>query len=63
MLVLNSDVRQGNAIFETAAFVILASILIHGATDTLGASGSRRIEATGAGEEADPGSRRRGPMP
>jgi sodium/hydrogen antiporter len=36
VLVLNSDVGQGNAIFEAAAFVILASILIHGATDTLG---------------------------
>jgi sodium/hydrogen antiporter len=36
VLVLNSGVRQGNAIFEAAAFVILASILIHGATDTLG---------------------------
>jgi sodium/hydrogen antiporter len=37
VLVLNSDVEKGNAIFEAAAFVILASILIHGATDTLGA--------------------------
>jgi NhaP-type Na+/H+ or K+/H+ antiporter len=37
VLVLNSSVAKGNAIFEAAAFVILASILIHGATDTLGA--------------------------
>jgi NhaP-type Na+/H+ and K+/H+ antiporter len=37
-LVLNSDVRQGDAIFETAAYVILASIVVHGLTDTLGAS-------------------------
>jgi NhaP-type Na+/H+ or K+/H+ antiporter len=37
VLVLNSSVGKGNAIFEAAAFVILASILIHGATDTLGA--------------------------
>jgi NhaP-type Na+/H+ or K+/H+ antiporter len=36
VLVLNSDVGKGNAIFEAAAFVILASILIHGLTDTLG---------------------------
>jgi NhaP-type Na+/H+ or K+/H+ antiporter len=36
-LVLNSDVGQGDVIFEIAAFVILASILIHGATDTVGA--------------------------
>jgi sodium/hydrogen antiporter len=35
-LVLNSDVGNKELIFETAAFVILASILIHGATDTLG---------------------------
>jgi NhaP-type Na+/H+ or K+/H+ antiporter len=37
-LVLNSDVGQGEVIFETAAYVILASIVIHGLTDTLGAS-------------------------
>ena len=47
VLVLNSGVQQGNAIFEAAAFVILASILIHGATDTLGTRWiSRRIERT-----------------
>ena len=57
VLVLNSGVQQGNAIFEAAAFVILASILIHGATDTLGTRWiSRRIEADEEpGEEADPG--------
>jgi sodium/hydrogen antiporter len=37
VLVLNSDVDRANAIFETAAFVILVSILAHGLTDTLGA--------------------------
>jgi NhaP-type Na+/H+ or K+/H+ antiporter len=36
-LVLNSDVGHAAAIFETAAYVILASIVIHGLTDTLGA--------------------------
>ncbi|HEY3192044.1 MAG TPA: cation:proton antiporter [Solirubrobacterales bacterium] len=36
-LVLNSDVDQAAAIFETAAFVILASIVVHGLTDTVGA--------------------------
>jgi NhaP-type Na+/H+ or K+/H+ antiporter len=36
-LVLKSDVSHGTLIFEIAAFVILASIVIHGATDTLGA--------------------------
>jgi len=37
-LVLTSDVGNANAVFEAAAFVILASIVIHGLTDTLGAS-------------------------
>ena len=57
VLVLNSGVERGNAIFEAAAFVILASILIHGATDTLGTNWiERRIEADEEpGEEADPG--------
>jgi NhaP-type Na+/H+ or K+/H+ antiporter len=36
-LVLNSDVGNNSLIFETAAFVILASIAAHGLTDTVGA--------------------------
>jgi NhaP-type Na+/H+ or K+/H+ antiporter len=36
-LVLTSDVGQAEVIFEAAAFVILASIVTHGLTDTLGA--------------------------
>jgi len=36
-LVLNSDAADNHLIFEIAAFVILASIVIHGLTDTLGA--------------------------
>jgi sodium/hydrogen antiporter len=36
-LVLTSDVGANKTIFEVAAFVILASIVIHGGTDTLGA--------------------------
>ena len=45
-LVLNSDVGQSEVIFEIAAYVILASIVIHGLTDTLGASWiERRITA------------------
>jgi hypothetical protein len=50
-------VGKGNAIFETAAFVILASILIHGATDTLGANWiERRMrDSERPAEEADPG--------
>ena len=46
-LVLNSDVRHGATIFEVAAYVILASIVVHGLTDTLGARWiERRVEAT-----------------
>src|SRR4051812_14163652 len=46
-LVLNSDVGHAEAIFEAAAFVILASIAVHGLTDTLGARWiERRISAT-----------------
>jgi len=46
VLVLNSAVSDGSAIFETAAFVILVSIVVHGLTDTLGARWiERRIEA------------------
>jgi sodium/hydrogen antiporter len=35
-LVLNSDAGHGHLIFEIAAFVILASIVIHGLSDTVG---------------------------
>jgi NhaP-type Na+/H+ or K+/H+ antiporter len=46
-LVLTSDVGANETIFEVAAFVILASIVIHGATDTLGAKWiERRIAST-----------------
>src|SRR3954454_19176137 len=45
-LVLNSDVSHGNLIFETAAFVILVSIVVHGLTDTVGARWiERRVSA------------------
>ena len=45
-LVLNSEVVHRNVIFETAAFVILVSILVHGLTDTLGAKWiERRMSA------------------
>ena len=37
LYVLNSRVPHRGLIFETAAFVILASILAHGLTDTAGA--------------------------
>lgn len=53
VLVLNSDVGEGSAIFETAAFVILVSIIAHGLSDTLGARWiERRMEGD---EEPDPG--------
>lgn len=57
VLVLNSDVGEGSAIFETAAFVILVSIIAHGLTDTLGTRWiERRMEGEGEpAEEADPG--------
>jgi NhaP-type Na+/H+ or K+/H+ antiporter len=47
-LVLNSDASHAKLIFETAAFVILASILIHGLTDTLGARWIERRAAAAA---------------
>jgi len=47
-LVLNSDASDAKLIFETAAFVILASILIHGLTDTLGARWIERRAAAAA---------------
>lgn len=57
VLVLNSDVGESSAIFETAAFVILVSIIAHGLSDTLGARWiERRMEGDEEpGEEADPG--------
>jgi sodium/hydrogen antiporter len=61
VLVLNSDVGQDNRIFETAAFVILASILAHGLTDTLGTRWiERRIEIEG--EPAPEASGRQGAL-
>jgi sodium/hydrogen antiporter len=66
VLVLNSDVGERSAIFETAAFVILVSIIAHGLTDTVGARWiERRMEADGEPvEEADPGlATGRGAMP
>jgi NhaP-type Na+/H+ or K+/H+ antiporter len=46
-LVLNSDVGHADAIFEAAAYVILASIVVHGLTDTVGAKWiQRRIAAS-----------------
>jgi len=45
--VLNSDVEQADVIFEIAAYMILASIVIHGLTDTVGAKWiERRVPPT-----------------
>jgi NhaP-type Na+/H+ or K+/H+ antiporter len=45
LLVLDSSVANGSLIFDVASFVILASILIHGLTDTVGANWiGRRME-------------------
>jgi sodium/hydrogen antiporter len=56
-LVLISDVGERELIFETAAFVILVSIIVHGLTDTVG---TKWIEARippeeEPGPEAEPG--------
>ncbi len=46
LLVLDSDVANGSLVFDVASFVILASILAHGLTDTVGARWiARRMEA------------------
>jgi NhaP-type Na+/H+ or K+/H+ antiporter len=51
LFVLNSEATERTVVFEVAAFVILASILAHGLTDTVGA---RWIEERmPAGEEPD----------
>jgi NhaP-type Na+/H+ and K+/H+ antiporter len=66
VLVLNSQVDHSNLIFETAAFVILVSIVVHGLTDTLGARWiERRMKLReGLADEADPGlATRTGAMP
>ncbi len=46
LLVLDSDVANGSLIFDVASFVILASIIAHGLTDTVGAKWiARRMRA------------------
>jgi hypothetical protein len=37
LFVVKSDVGEANLIFDVAAIAIIASILVHGLTDTLGA--------------------------
>lgn len=47
-LVLNSDASDATLIFEAAAFVILASIAVHGLTDTIGTRWIERRAAAAA---------------
>jgi sodium/hydrogen antiporter len=52
LLVFDDQVANGPLVFDVAAFVILASIVAHGFTDTIGASWiERRMRARGAAEE------------
>jgi len=37
ILVLDADLANGSLVFDIAAFAILASIVAHGLTDTVGA--------------------------
>jgi sodium/hydrogen antiporter len=48
LFVLNSVVAERNTVFDVAAFVVLASILAHGLTDTLGAGWIERRRAQSA---------------
>ena len=54
LLVLDeTDVVNGSLVFDVAAFVILASIIAHGLTDTVGASWiDRRMRAREESEAA-----------
>jgi NhaP-type Na+/H+ or K+/H+ antiporter len=54
LLVLNSDAGSRTLIFDVAAFTILASIVAHGLTDTVGAGWIKRRMGPGTGSESDP---------
>src|SRR4051794_36433670 len=49
LLVLDSDVPHGSTIFQVAAFMIIASIVVHGLTDTVGARWVGRQMGAGEG--------------
>jgi NhaP-type Na+/H+ or K+/H+ antiporter len=51
LFVLNSSARDRTLVFDVASFAVLASIMAHGLTDTLGA---RWIEGRLAGDSAGP---------
>ena len=55
LFVLKSDVPQAELIFQLASLVILASIVAHGLTDTLGARWIERRLRPQAEDEADDG--------
>ena len=46
LLVLNSAVPHHELVFETASFVIIASIVVHGLTDTVGTRWLERRTST-----------------
>ena len=52
LLVLNSAAPDRTVVFDVASFVILASILAHGLTDTLGASWIERRHLTGLADRS-----------
>jgi sodium/hydrogen antiporter len=51
LFVLKSKVAEGELIFDVAAIVILASIVAHGLTDTIGARWMARRVGLGSGEK------------
>jgi NhaP-type Na+/H+ or K+/H+ antiporter len=62
LFVLKSEEAQNNLIFQLAALVILASIIAHGLTDTLGARWmERRLATDGTGGTPDEGRADAGP--
>jgi len=60
VLVLDSRVGEGELVFQIAAYVILASIVAHGLTDTIGA---RWIEKRMEGMAEAEGDAKAGPVP
>jgi NhaP-type Na+/H+ or K+/H+ antiporter len=53
LLVLNSTVSERSLVFDIASFTVLASILAHGLTDTVGANWLERTLASGGVDEDD----------
>jgi NhaP-type Na+/H+ or K+/H+ antiporter len=53
LLVLNSSDAHRTLVFDVASFVILASILAHGLTDTVGANWMQRLVAASDGADQD----------